>query len=371
MEIYYKCYRCEKVFSQMSNIKNHFKRKIKCEWKNEILKLSDEETYNKSIIKMYKYSDKYNDEYIEQNKKKYENKENYKFQCTYCFKSYTQKQSLKVHAYSCKVKEANIKKADERKDPHKNISIKESEECLSLPDYSIYDEEELIETVKIQEPEECLSLPDYSVCDEKELIEIGKIKKPEEVKKTEEIKLEEPKLEELQSEEELFEMRSKLFFGFLDSSTIFINKIDIDDLSFDEKMKLFFHIMNKDIFDKIKDIDYKTILKTTGDIFKDEEITNEKMEGVYIIHTRECIRMGENVYKIGRTAQKYTKRALSYPKGSELKIQKGVKNSKMMEKKIIIELAKKFNRRTDLGNEYFEGDYNEIEKEFIKITNDV
>lgn len=337
MEIYYQCYRCENVFPQMSNIKNHLKRKNKCAWKNEILKLSDEETYNKSMMKIYKYSDKY----IEHNKRKYENKENYKFQCTYCFKSYTQKQSLIVHGHSCKVKEANIKKED----LHENISITESEESLSLPDYSIYDEEELIETVKI--------------------------KKPEEIKKTEETKLEEPKSEELQSEEELYETRSKLFFAFLDCSTIFINKIDIDDLSFDQKMKLFFYVMNKDISEKIKDIDYKTILDNTDSISEDEEKKNEKMEGVYIIHTRECIRMGENVYKIGRTAQKYTKRALSYPKGSELKIQKGVKNSKMIEKRIIVELGKKFKRRIDLGNEYFEGDYNEIEKEFIKIINDI
>lgn len=50
---FYECYRCEKIFSQKGNIKIHLNRKKPCGWKNEDLKTTDEDVYNKSIEKKY------------------------------------------------------------------------------------------------------------------------------------------------------------------------------------------------------------------------------------------------------------------------------------------------------------------------------
>jgi hypothetical protein len=90
-------------------------------------------------------------------------------------------------------------------------------------------------------------------------------------------------------------------------------------------------------------------------------------ESVYIIHTREFINSNQNVYKIGRTSQEFIKRATSYPKGSILKLQKQVKNSKQIESIIKSCFNKKFKIRKDIGIEYFEGNYNEMEEEFMYI----
>jgi hypothetical protein len=93
-------------------------------------------------------------------------------------------------------------------------------------------------------------------------------------------------------------------------------------------------------------------------------------EAVYIIYTREFINSNKNVYKIGRTSQTFTKRFNSYPKGSILKIQKQVNDSKNIEKTIKQIFEQKFKLRTDIGQEYFEGNYKDMELEFMRITND-
>ena len=93
-------------------------------------------------------------------------------------------------------------------------------------------------------------------------------------------------------------------------------------------------------------------------------------EAVYIIYEREFINSTQNVYKIGRTSQSHAKRFNSYPKGSILKIQKQVKNSAIIETKIKEIFNQKFKLRRDIGVEYFEGDYNEMENVFIQITNE-
>ena len=95
------------------------------------------------------------------------------------------------------------------------------------------------------------------------------------------------------------------------------------------------------------------------------------MEAVYIMYERESIRLQEDVYKIGRTGQEYTNRAKSYPKGSVLKLQKAVENSKLVETRLKVEFIEKFKRRTDLGQEYFEGSYREMEEIFMKVIKDI
>ena len=92
------------------------------------------------------------------------------------------------------------------------------------------------------------------------------------------------------------------------------------------------------------------------------------MEYVYIIHTREFINSDQNIFKVGRTNQEHTKRLAQYPKGSILKIQKHVNDSKAIEKQLISHFCNIFKQRTDIGSEYFEcNDYNDIEREFLNV----
>ena len=88
------------------------------------------------------------------------------------------------------------------------------------------------------------------------------------------------------------------------------------------------------------------------------------MSYCYIIHEREFIKTKEFIYKIGRTKQENGKRLSQYPKGSIEKIKKHVSDCIKCEKNIIDVFDKKFKNRNDIGREY-----DEIEKEFIQITN--
>ena len=74
-------------------------------------------------------------------------------------------------------------------------------------------------------------------------------------------------------------------------------------------------------------------------------------EAVYIIYEREFINSTQNVYKIGRTSQSHIERCNTYPKGSILKIQKQMKNSKIIEMKIKVTFNQKFKLRRDIGLE--------------------
>lgn len=106
----YKCYRCENTFSQISNIKYHLNKRIKCNWKNEILTEDDNEVYTKSLEKVYKDVDLLKKIIEEKDEKKKKEKKDVKVKkdhvCDFCNKSFIQKFKLNVHLLSCKVKKA-------------------------------------------------------------------------------------------------------------------------------------------------------------------------------------------------------------------------------------------------------------------------
>lgn len=79
---------------------------------------------------------------------------------------------------------------------------------------------------------------------------------------------------------------------------------------------------------------------------------------IYLLQEREFIKTNEKVFKVGRTSKLNHTRFNQYPKGSVLLFQTICKNSKKMETIILKKFRKKFNPRKDIGNEYFEGDYN-------------
>jgi hypothetical protein len=103
---------------------------------------------------------------------------------------------------------------------------------------------------------------------------------------------------------------------------------------------------------------------------------------IYLLQEREFIKTKENIYKVGMTKKENHKRFDQYPKGSVLLFQMICNNCKNIERQIIKLFKEKFTRRTDIGNEYFEGDYKVMidyiystikdengECENVKITN--
>ena len=91
---------------------------------------------------------------------------------------------------------------------------------------------------------------------------------------------------------------------------------------------------------------------------------------IYLVQEREFINTKENIYKLGKSRQENTARVKQYPKGSKLLLQHICNDCDMFEKKLISDFKNKYKHRKDLGNEYFEGDYNDMIKDIHnKITN--
>ena len=100
-----------------------------------------------------------------------------------------------------------------------------------------------------------------------------------------------------------------------------------------------------------------------------QQIQNDKQGFLYILRTRESVRLDEPVYKIGKTYD-IEQRFKQYPKGSELLKSIKVCERHVAEKVLLREFSSKFTNREEFGNEYFEGDLQEmlvIFKEFSRI----
>lgn len=92
-----------------------------------------------------------------------------------------------------------------------------------------------------------------------------------------------------------------------------------------------------------------------------------RAEAVYIVRLRESVLLHEDVYKVGRTSQSFTKRSTNYPRGSILKIQKSVNDSKIVETVLLRAFSKNFISRPDRGREYFQGNYDMMEATFLDV----
>lgn len=90
---------------------------------------------------------------------------------------------------------------------------------------------------------------------------------------------------------------------------------------------------------------------------------------VYILMEREFIKTSEKIYKIGKTRQEPNKRMAAYPKNSKLYIMIHVDNCDIMENKIKMRFDIDFHKRSDIGNEYYEGDIKLMLKTFLMIVN--
>lgn len=91
---------------------------------------------------------------------------------------------------------------------------------------------------------------------------------------------------------------------------------------------------------------------------------------IYLLREREFIKTNENIYKIGRTGQCFMARFKQYPKNSKLEMVIGVNNSIVAENVLKKALTKKFIKRKDIGDEYYEGCIKEIKKTVFAICQD-
>ncbi len=92
------------------------------------------------------------------------------------------------------------------------------------------------------------------------------------------------------------------------------------------------------------------------------------MEYVYLLKTRESIRLNENIYKIGRTSQQGMTRFYQYPTGSQLYLHINCYNSKKREDQIIELFNKKYKSIKEYGREYFEGELNNMKNDILHIV---
>ena len=81
---------------------------------------------------------------------------------------------------------------------------------------------------------------------------------------------------------------------------------------------------------------------------------------IYLLQEREFIKTNEQIFKFGRTKKECLTRFYQYPKGSVLLFQMICDNCKSMENQIKQSFKQNFKQRTDIGTEYFEGNYKEM-----------
>jgi len=91
-----------------------------------------------------------------------------------------------------------------------------------------------------------------------------------------------------------------------------------------------------------------------------------KIEYIYLLQEREFVKTNESIFKIGKTKQENNKRFLQYPKRSILLLQSSCNDCDVLEKKFIKLFKEKYIHRKDVGNEYFEGDYELMKKDINK-----
>ncbi len=88
---------------------------------------------------------------------------------------------------------------------------------------------------------------------------------------------------------------------------------------------------------------------------------------IYLLKEREFIKTNENIYKIGKTTQQNNERFKQYPKGSILLLQSICSNCHSIEKEMIKQFKNNFKQRNDIGNEYFEGNLQDMIRIIIEL----
>ena len=96
-------------------------------------------------------------------------------------------------------------------------------------------------------------------------------------------------------------------------------------------------------------------------------MVDESFEYVYLLKDRTAVRSNEEVYKIGKTKQSNLNRFKSYPKGINLLLMVKCADCTLVEKKIMHLFKEKYIHNKDYGNEYFEGNPEEMATDILNI----
>jgi hypothetical protein len=114
----------------------------------------------------------------------------------------------------------------------------------------------------------------------------------------------------------------------------------------------------------------KLKLERLKKIEKEEIKTSETIETniLYLIHEREFVNSNKPVYKLGRSKQEGFKRFKNYPKGSNVKMTIDCIDCVFGEKYLLNIFRKKYIQRSDIGNEYFEGPINDMREDLLNYT---
>ena len=89
---------------------------------------------------------------------------------------------------------------------------------------------------------------------------------------------------------------------------------------------------------------------------------------LYLLREREFIRMGEEVYKVGRSTN-IRNRMPHYPKDSCVQLIVRVEDNLVpLESSVIHRFRAHFVHRVDIGQEYFQGDVRQMERMLFEAT---
>ena len=89
-------------------------------------------------------------------------------------------------------------------------------------------------------------------------------------------------------------------------------------------------------------------------------LQGDSLNYMYLLQEREFIKTKEAVYKLGKTTKVNHTRFNQYPKGSVLLFQIICQNCNSMEPLLLNMFKEHFFKRVDIGNEYFEGDCDQM-----------
>ena len=107
--------------------------------------------------------------------------------------------------------------------------------------------------------------------------------------------------------------------------------------------------------------------KTKTPKTKNAKLKTKKIEYnyIYLLQTHHSIDMQENVYKIGKTTQQNIQRIRSYPKCSKLLLHMECNDCHESERILLTKFKTEFNQIKKYGNEYFEGNCEDMKKIII------
>ena len=97
-------------------------------------------------------------------------------------------------------------------------------------------------------------------------------------------------------------------------------------------------------------------------------MTTNKIDYIYLIHTREFYNHNELIYKIGKTTKLNYCRFNQYPNGSVLLCQIVCNDCDICETKLLKHFKSKYKQRKEIGTEYFEGDYTQMIADIFNIV---